>query len=188
MPRHRTKPTATSRVSQRLVATAVGLLGVTTLVAGTVVLPGAAGAAVTKTTVTSAHSKTWGTILTLSSGMTVYRLTADSKNKSVCTGTCAKIWPPVVLAKGQTTPAGKGISGLGSIKRADGTIQVTYKGVPLYRFVGDHKAGQATGNVKDTWGQWWVVNPAHPTATPTASTSSGSASTPTTVAGSGAAY
>jgi predicted lipoprotein with Yx(FWY)xxD motif len=188
MARRSMQPTVPTRVSRRLVATAVAFLGVTTLVAGAVALPGSAGAAVTKTTVTSTHNKTWGTILTLSSGMTVYRLTTDSKNKSVCTGTCAKIWPPVVLAKGQTVPAGKGISGLGSIKRADGTTQVTYKGVPLYRFVGDKKAGQATGNVKDTWGQWWVVNPAHPTATPTASTSSGSGSTPTTVAGSGAAY
>jgi predicted lipoprotein with Yx(FWY)xxD motif len=167
--------------------TAVVLLGAATL-AGTMVLPGAAGATTTKTTVMTAHNKTWGTILTLGTGVTVYRLTADGKNKSVCSGTCAKIWPPVVLAPGQKTPAGNGVSGLGTIKRSNGSLQVTYKGVPLYRFIGDHKAGQATGNIKDTWGQWWVVNPAHPTATPTASTSSGGSVTPTTVAGSGAAY
>ncbi len=181
-----TQPTATTRMSRHLVAMAVALLGVATL-AGTLVLPGVAGAA-TKTTVTTKHNKTWGTILTLGSGVTVYRLTLDPKNKSVCTGTCAKIWPPVVLAPGQKSAVGNGVSGLGSIKRSDGTLQVTYKGVPLYRFVGDHKAGQATGNIKDSFGQWWVVNPAHPTATPTASTSSGGGSTPTTVAGSGAAY
>ncbi len=187
MPDRPTQPTAISRLSRQLVALAVGLVGVVTL-AGTLVLPATAGAATTTTTVAVTHNKKWGTILTVGSGVTVYRLTSDSKNKSVCSGTCAKIWPPVVLAAGQKAPVGKGVSGLGSIKRSDGTRQVTYKGVPLYRFVGDHKAGQATGNVKDTWGQWWVVNPAHPTAVPTASTSSGGGSTPTTVAGSGAAY
>jgi predicted lipoprotein with Yx(FWY)xxD motif len=187
MPDRPMQTTATTRVSRHVVTMVVALLGVATL-AGALVLPGSAGAAVTKTTVTTKHNRTWGTILTLSSGVTVYRLTADSKNKSVCTGTCAKVWPPVVLAPGQKTPVGKGISGLGSIKRSNGTLQVTYKGVPLYRFIGDHAAGQATGNIKDTWGQWWVVNPAHPTATPTASTSSGSSVTATTVAGSGSAY
>jgi predicted lipoprotein with Yx(FWY)xxD motif len=187
MPERTKQPTAHSGMARPLLALALSLLGVVTL-AGTIVLPGAAGAATTKITVTTKHNKTWGTILTLSSGVTVYRLTADSKNKSVCTGACATIWPPVVLAAGQKTPVGNGVSGLGSIKRADGTRQVTYKGVPLYRFVGDRKAGQATGNIKDTWGQWWVVNPAHPTAKPTAATSSGGSSAPTTVAGSGAAY
>jgi predicted lipoprotein with Yx(FWY)xxD motif len=184
-PTERTASPGRSRC--RVAAVVTALVGVVTL-AGTLVLPGAAGAAATKTTVTTTHNKTWGTILTLGSGVTVYRLTRDPKNKSVCSGTCTTIWPPVVLAPGQSSPVGKGVSGLGSIKRSNGTRQVTYKGVPLYRFVGDHKAGQVTGNVKDTWGQWWVVNPAHPTATPTASTSSGGGTAPTTVAGSGAAY
>ena len=186
MPRRSNKPTAPTTVSRRVGVTAAALMSAAAL-AGTVALPAAAGASTTKTTVTTEHNKKWGTILALGSGVTVYRLTADGKNKSVCSGTCAKIWPPVVLAPGQKAPTGNGVSGLGTIKRSNGTLQVTYRGVPLYRFVGDHTAGQATGNVKDTWGQWWVVNPAHPTATPTAaSTSSGS--TPTTVAGSGAAY
>jgi predicted lipoprotein with Yx(FWY)xxD motif len=156
--------------------------------AGTLVLPGAAGAATTPTTVTTTHSKTWGTILTTGNGTTVYRLTTDPKNKSVCSGTCAKIWPPVLLAAGQKTPVGHNVSGLGTITRSNGTHQVTYKGVPLYKFVGDHKAGQATGNVKDTWGRWWVVNPANPHVAPTAVHVAPANTTPTTVAGSGAAY
>ena len=166
MPEQPTQPTATSTTLWRLRTLAVSLVGVMTLF-GTVVLPGTAGAATAKTTVTTKHNKTWGTILTLGSGVTVYRLTADPKNKSVCTGTFATIWPPVLLAPCQKAPVGNGVSGLGSIKRADGTRQVTYKGVPLYRFVGDRTAGQATGNIKDTWGRWWVVNPAslHPAPT-----------------------
>ncbi len=186
MPEETKQPAERAGVVRYLVALALSLMGVVTL-GGAIVLPGTAGATTTKITVTTKHNKTWGTILTLSSGVTVYRLTSDPKNKSVCTGTCATIWPPVVLPAGQKAPVGNGVSGLGSIERADGTRQVTYKGVPLYRFVGDRGPGQATGNIKDTWGQWWVVNPAHPTAKPTAATTSAT-SAPTTVAGSGGAY
>jgi predicted lipoprotein with Yx(FWY)xxD motif len=137
--------------------------------------------------ITVGKSKTWGQILTLSNGDTVYRLTADSPGMSVCTGQCAQIWPPVLLAAGQTRPAGKQVSGLGSIARDGGGRQVTYKGIPLYLFSGDSKAGAITGNISDTWGQWWVINPAHPTATPVPKSSSAGHST-STVSGGGAAF
>jgi predicted lipoprotein with Yx(FWY)xxD motif len=177
---------AGSSISRCLVALATAAVA-GSAVLGATVLPGVAGAASTPTAVTVAHNKTWGTILALSNGHVLYRLTADPMNKSVCSGACAKIWPPVLLASGQKTPVGNGVSGLGTISRAGGARQVTYKGVPLYAYVGDHKAGQATGNVKDAWGQWWVVNPANPHAVPTAATSSGGGSTPTS-ASSGVAY
>ena len=170
-----------------LAAGMVALFGVSGI-AGTMLQPGLAGASSSPTTITTTHNKTWGTILVLGSGTTVYRLAADPRNKSVCSGTCATIWPPVLLASGQTSPVGHGVHGLGTITRGNGKRQVTYQGVPLYRFVGDHKAGQATGNIKDAWGRWWVVNPASPRTAPTASHPTSGGSAPTTVAGSGAAY
>jgi len=176
-----------SRKPQLLAAGIIALLGVSA-VAGTLVQPGLAGASSSPTTIMTAHNKTWGTILVLGNGTTVYRLAADPKNKSVCSGTCATIWPPVLLASGQKSPVGHGVHGLGTINRANGKHQVTYQGVPLYRFIGDHNAGQATGNIKDTWGRWWVVNPANPHMVPTASHPASGGSAPTTVAGSGAAY
>ena len=180
--------TAGTRMARWTVAVAMTVVGVGAA-AGAVVLPAAAGAASSPTTVTTAQNKTWGKILVLGNGTTVYRLTTDPKNKSVCKGECAKIWPPVVLAAGQKTPIGHGgVTGLGTITRSGGVHQVTYKGVPLYRFIGDHKSGQATGNIKDTWGRWWVVNPANPRVAPTAVHVSHGSTTPTTVAGSGAAY
>jgi predicted lipoprotein with Yx(FWY)xxD motif len=175
------------RIMRAGVVFAMALAGVSAVVV-TVAVPAAAGAATSPTTLATTHNKTWGTILTLSNGAVVYRLTADPKNKSVCTGTCAKIWPPVLLASGQKRAAGHGLSGLGTITRSNGTHQVTYKGVPLYRYTGDHKAGQAGGNVKDQWGRWWVVNPAHPRVAPTPVHASAVVTTPTTVPGSGAAY
>ncbi|HEX3981382.1 MAG TPA: hypothetical protein VHW93_09160 [Acidimicrobiales bacterium] len=153
-------------------------------VVGTVTLPAAAGAGTTPVTVTTTDNKAWGTILTLSNGTVVYRLTTDPKNKSVCSGTCAKIWPPVLLATGQKKATGHGVSGLGTITRSNGTHQVTYQGIPLYRYFGDHKAGQATGNIKDKWGRWWVVNPASPHVPPTEANVSTGGSAPT--AGGGA--
>ena len=167
-------------------AMAIVGVGVT---AGALVPPAPAGAASSPTTVTTAQNKTWGKILVLGNGTVVYRLTTDSKNKSVCKGECAKIWPPVLLAAGQKGPIGHGgVTGLGTISRSGGVRQITYMGVPLYLFIGDHKAGQATGNFKDTWGRWWVVNPANPRMAPTAMHVSSGTTTPTTVVSSGAAY
>ena len=170
-----------------MVAMAVAVLSAAG-VGATLVQPAVAGAASSQTTIATTHNKTWGTILVLGSGATVYRLAADPKNKSVCSGTCAKVWPPVLLAAGQKRPVGRHVQGLGTITRANGKHQVTYKGVPLYRFVGDAKTGAVTGNLKDTWGRWWVVNPANPRVAPTAVKTSGGGTAPTTVAGSGAAY
>jgi predicted lipoprotein with Yx(FWY)xxD motif len=144
------------------------------------------GATASPTTISLSQNKTWGPTLTLKNGHTVYRLTKDSKDKSVCTGKCATVWLPVLLATGQKTPVGNGVTHLGSFTRANGTHQVTYEGIPLYTFVGDKKADVITGNIKDTWGQWWSINPASPTTPP--KKKGGSGSTTTTTAGGGIAY
>lgn len=140
--------------------------GITTGVVGVVAGDGAAAAGTPPTVVTVRTAPTWGRILVLGNGTTVYRLTTDSRDRSTCQGACAAVWPPVVLARGQHTAVAHGVTGLGTITRPGGLRQVTYQGVPLYRFVGDHHPDQVAGNVKDTWGRWWVVNPAHPLTAP----------------------
>jgi predicted lipoprotein with Yx(FWY)xxD motif len=180
------KRSSGSRVSRWRVAAAAALTTGSLIL--TAALSSSAWAAAPATTVTVSHNKTWGTILVLSNGDTVYRLTADPNNKSVCSGSCTSIWPPVDLAAGQKAPVGHGVTGLGTISRGGGVRQVTYKGVPLYRFAGDHKAGQVTGNLKDSFGQWYVVNPANPRGVPKAAKPAKGGSSPATTAGSGAAY
>jgi len=143
------------------------------------------GASSSPTTISVTQNKTWGPTLTLKDGHTLYRLTKDSKNMSVCTGKCATVWVPVVLATGQKTPVGSGVSHLGSFTRANGTHQVTYEGIPLYTFVGDKKADVITGNIKDTWGQWWSINPSSPLTAPK---KKGTSTTTTTSPGGGIAY
>jgi predicted lipoprotein with Yx(FWY)xxD motif len=104
---------------------------------------GASGAA--GITVGTGSSASLGTYLTGPSGMALYTHAGDSATSSTCSGGCATAWPPLA-ATGQPT-AGAGVTGpLGTLTRADGTMQVTYDGLPLYYWQGDTKAGDVTGN------------------------------------------
>ena len=97
------------------------------------------------TAVDAANSPTFGMVLTGPNGMTLYTHAGDSATSSTCTGSCATAWPPLTVT-GQPT-AGTGVTGkLGTLTRADGTIQVTYAGLPLYYWQGDSKAGDVTGD------------------------------------------
>jgi len=77
-------------------------------------------------------------LVTDSSGATLYRDTNDGPNDPTCTGSCASVWPPLVLPAGDTKPkGGKGVTGLGTVKLANGDLQVTVNREPLYTFSGD---------------------------------------------------
>jgi predicted lipoprotein with Yx(FWY)xxD motif len=91
--------------------------------------------------------------------MTVYHLTAEKGRKLVCTGSCTKLWPPLVLTLGARPQAAAGVarSKLGTIRRPDGRLQVTYAGFPLYRFAADLKPGQANGEGVEKL--WFALNP-----------------------------
>jgi predicted lipoprotein with Yx(FWY)xxD motif len=130
-------------------------------------------------------SKTWGPVLATAGNWTVYRLVGDSKDKSTCFHACLKAWPAVLLDKGQAEPIGDAVQHLGFIVRPDGARQVTYEGIPLYFFIKDKKAWEITGNIKDKWGQWWVLNPSNPLSTP--KQAGGGGGTTTTIPG-GVAY
>jgi predicted lipoprotein with Yx(FWY)xxD motif len=99
-----------------------------------------------------------GKILTDSAGKTLYLYTKDGANVSNCYDQCATNWPPLLVDAGQTPTAGAGLSGqLGVIDRTDGTKQVTYNGMPLYYWINDANAGDATG--QNVGGVWFVVHP-----------------------------
>ena len=97
------------------------------------------------------------TVLTDAKGLTLYWFAPDTATRSNCNGSCAAYWPPV---KGPATP-GPGVTGrLATIKRSDGSIQVTYDGHPLYTYVGDTGSGQANGNrLNLNGGLWYEVTP-----------------------------
>jgi len=96
-------------------------------------------------TVGAASSPSFGTVLVGPNGRTLYTHPGDSATASTCTGACATAWPPLTTPSQPT--AATGVSGgLGTLTRADGTTQVTYRGMPLYYWEGDTKAGDVTGN------------------------------------------
>jgi len=100
------------------------------------------------------------TILVTSKGATLYVFALDKPNKSACYGTCAKYWPPFLIAKGVTPAASmSGVSGaFGVSTRTDGARQLTFDGAPLYTFLGDKKAGEMNGQGSTaSGGYWWAA-------------------------------
>jgi predicted lipoprotein with Yx(FWY)xxD motif len=118
----------------------------------------AAGA---KGPVISTASTSLGRILVNSQGRTLYLFGRDSRGKSACSGKCASFWPPLIAAGKPRAAAGARASLLGTTRRADGRLQVTYNHHPLYRFVKDTKKGQTHGEQLNAFGGvWYAVSPA----------------------------
>jgi predicted lipoprotein with Yx(FWY)xxD motif len=103
-----------------------------------------------------------GVVLVDAKGRTLYMFVPDKRKKVTCVATCAAVWPPVKLAKG-AKPTAKGKTKaklLGSDRDPAGGRVVTYHGWPLYAYVGDTSAGQATGQALNlNGGLWYVVAP-----------------------------
>lgn len=87
-------------------------------------------------------SSKYGQYLADASGKTLYTYNQDKADTSNCTGTCLTTWPAYkATASSANLPAN-----VGTITRSDGTVQYTYKKMPLYFYTGDTAAGQTNGN------------------------------------------
>jgi predicted lipoprotein with Yx(FWY)xxD motif len=125
----------------------------------------ATATATTRSSVTISTGKVHGlgTVLVDSRGRTLYMFVPDKQKRVTCVKSCAAAWPPVKVATGQKIVAGKGVqkSLLGSDANPSGGRVVTYAKWPLYTWVGDQKAGQATGQALNAnGGLWYVLTPA----------------------------
>ena len=90
-------------------------------------------------------------------GLTLYSLSVERKGRFICKDqSCLSLWIPLVVQKG-TTPTGA--AHLSTVKRPDGRIQVSYRGLPLYRFAQDSKPGDAKGNGFRDVGVWRPASP-----------------------------
>jgi predicted lipoprotein with Yx(FWY)xxD motif len=117
---------------------------------------GSGGAAV----VTSASAPKLGRIVVDSKGFTLYDFHKDKGTTSACYGGCAQIWPPLTTEGKPQAGEGASASKLGTTKRKDGTLQVTYAGHPLYTYTADTKPGDAKGNDISTFGgEWYALQP-----------------------------
>lgn len=114
------------------------------------------GPVFTQATVTTKGIDRFGEILTDHQGWVLYLFTEDGENRTNCTGTCALNWPPLLTARDPSSAGNANAALLGTIRRDDGTRQVTYKSRPLYYFNRDRLAGEARG--QGVFDAWYVVN------------------------------
>jgi predicted lipoprotein with Yx(FWY)xxD motif len=112
-----------------------------------------------KGTTISVGDSEFGSMLFDSSKQAIYVFENDPKGGTVCYGACSEAWPPV-LTDGEPRP-GKGVKAslLGTIKRRDGTVQVTYAAKPLYFYAHEGPGEVRCHNVNLNGGFWWVVGP-----------------------------
>ena len=98
-----------------------------------------------------------GKFLVDGDGMTLYMFTKDTKDTTNCYDKCEVAWPPLLTIGKPTLADGTTASLVGSTQRKDGTMQVTYNGMPLYYYFKDHAAGDVTGQGNNN--VWYVVTP-----------------------------
>jgi predicted lipoprotein with Yx(FWY)xxD motif len=107
------------------------------------------------------------TILVTPKGRTLYSLSVERRGKFICTDSqCLSFWHPLVIAKGKKP---LGAPKLGTVKRPDGRIQVTFRGGPLYTFYLDRKRGDVKGEGFKDVGVWHAASTSASTTTTTPS-------------------
>ena len=156
---HRTNelPTAVRRPRMIVAAAAVAAIAAASLA----LQPPATHAAQSKRAVVSTAKTSLGRVIVNSNGHTLYLFGKDRNGKSACTGQCAVFWPPLIVSGKPGVTGGAKASLIGSTRRADGRLQVTYNHHPLYTFVKDTKAGQTNGEGVSAFGATWrAISPA----------------------------
>jgi predicted lipoprotein with Yx(FWY)xxD motif len=119
----------------------------------------ATGAGAARPTVRVVQAPGYGKLLATSGGLTLYHYTDETRGKIDCKGGCAALWPPLLVKKGAKPSAGTGLTArkLGTIRRPDGGVQVTYNGLALYRYAPDRKAGDVKGQGLEH--EWYAIAP-----------------------------
>jgi len=103
----------------------------------------------------------FGRVLFDANGQVVYAFENDSRDQTACTSEeCVKAWPPVLTREQPSAGSGVDERLLGTIRRSDGALQVTYNGRPLYFYEHEVPGEIKCHNVDLHGGLWWVVTPA----------------------------
>jgi predicted lipoprotein with Yx(FWY)xxD motif len=142
-----------------LVLTIAALAAVTSLAVGLSSASASSRRAGTEARVAVANSGL-GRILVDGRGRTLYLFEKDKRGKSSCTGQCAAFWPPLIASGKPAAAAGAKASLLGTTRRPDGRLQVTYNHHPLYTFVKDTRKGHTNGEGVNAFGaEWYATSP-----------------------------
>lgn len=149
---------------------------------------GVAGASHTSSSVLVKTRKIsgYGTVLVNGAGHTLYVFAKDARKHVTCTGSCASFWPPLKQKGSVKATAGGSAKAslIGSDKDPAGGRVVTYSRYPLYTYVGDHAAGQASGEgLNISGGKWYVISSAGKVIKSKASSGGGGGGGTTTTGG-----
>ncbi len=167
--------TTSSRPLARRPLRVLCLAGLTLGLAGSLTVV-ALGASSTLTLGSAANQALAKQLVVSPQGRTLYTLSTETRSHLLCKSSeCLKRWPAVTAPSGRTKlKAASGVQGhLGLLKRANGTFQVTLRGLPLYRYAGDHAKGATNGEGIESFGGTWHVvsaSSAPATSTPSAPT------------------
>ena len=113
-----------------------------------------------KATRLGAAKSSLGRIVVDGTGRTLYLFERDKNRRSACYEACAQYWPPLLSHGKPIARAGVKQSLVGTTRRRNGAVQVTYAGHPLYRYVGDTRPGQTNGaGLQDFGGGWDPISP-----------------------------
>jgi predicted lipoprotein with Yx(FWY)xxD motif len=140
-----------------------------------------AGRATQSSATVSLRKTSLGVILVNARGHTLYLFAKDRNARSSCYGSCARFWPPL-LSRGKPT-AGPGVkrSLLGSTRRSNGSLQVTYNKHPLYTYALDKRAGQTKGEGRSAFcAKWYAVSAGGRAVMPSTTTTTTTPTTTTT--------
>jgi predicted lipoprotein with Yx(FWY)xxD motif len=140
----------------------IAALTVAALLCGLSGIALATKAHVARAAVVTVQKSKLGKVLGSAAGHTLYLYSRDTKNKSTCYGACASTWIPDLTSGRPVAAAGSGLNSklLGTTRRSNGKLQVTYNGHPLYLDPKDKNPGQLAGeNANSFHGRWWAVNP-----------------------------
>jgi predicted lipoprotein with Yx(FWY)xxD motif len=163
------------------------------MLAGAAFAAAIALAALGTVTVNSAANAKLGERLVVDAqGLTLYALTPESSSHLLCKSReCLAFWPPVTVPSRKTKlKAGPGVQGrLGTVRRSNGLLQLTLRGLPLYRFVKDHAKGETNGQgIESFGGTWHVVSAGASSPKPAAPPVSPGSSSPSPTPGYGYEY
>jgi predicted lipoprotein with Yx(FWY)xxD motif len=136
-----------------IVAAALSLAGLSTALA--------AGDSASRAATVSTGKTGLGKIIVNGSGRTLYLFEKDKRGKSACSSSCAAYWPPLITHGKPMAAGGAKQALVGTIKRANGSRQVTYAGHPVYTYLLDTKRGQTKGEGSTLFGAGWdALSPA----------------------------
>ena len=106
-----------------------------------------------------AATSRYGSILFDGTGQAIYLFDVETSSTPSCYDACASAWPPVLTDAEPVAGAGVQAGLLGTTRRTDGSVQVTYRGHPLYFYAHEAKHEVKCHDVFMNGGNWYVVRP-----------------------------